>query len=87
VATLSRQEVGLTPNHEEFSMEERYLTEQEVARITSLSLSKLRSDRFKGKGIPYYKIGRSVRYSMRDIVQYLEVHRISHVRGRGCVRE
>jgi hypothetical protein len=36
-------------------MEERFLTEQEVARINLLSLSKLRSVVSKVRGIPYYK--------------------------------
>jgi len=57
-------------------MEIRYLTEKEVQRITQRALPTLRNDRHKGKGIKYIKIGRSVRYSLSDVVDYMEKHKI-----------
>ena len=54
----------------------KYLTEKEVAIITRLSLATLRNDRFLRRGIPYMKIGRSVRYSLEDVIQYMESHKI-----------
>jgi Helix-turn-helix domain len=54
----------------------RYIDEQEVARITGRALSTLRNDRFCRKGIPYYKVGRSVRYRLDDVVQFMESCRI-----------
>jgi len=54
----------------------RYLTENEVSEVTAFSLSKLRQDRFLKKGIPYLKIGRSVRYRPDDIRAYMEARRI-----------
>ncbi len=56
--------------------EPRYLTEIEVSEITRLSLSTLRNDRFRGQGIPYIKIGRSVRYSLQDVVEFMESRKI-----------
>ena len=49
-------------------MTKKYMTEKEVAEFTAISISTLRNDRFLGKGIPYIKIGRSVRYSLVDVI-------------------
>lgn len=54
----------------------QWLTERQVHDLTTLSLSTLRSHRFYGKGIPYSKIGRSVRYSLADVVAFMEAKRI-----------
>jgi hypothetical protein len=54
----------------------RYLTEIQVAEMTGRALSTLRNERFCRRGIPYLKIGRSVRYSLEDVVRYMESHRI-----------
>ena len=58
-------------------MEARYLTEVQVAEITGRALSTLRNERFSRCGIPYIKIGRSVRYSLHDVVQFMESHKIA----------
>ena len=55
----------------------RYLTEKEVAEITRRALSTLRNDRHLGKGIPYVKIGRSVRYLFKDVIEFMESRRIA----------
>ena len=54
----------------------RYLTEKQVSEITQIALSTLRNDRFLGQGIPYIKIGRSVRYSFTDVVNFMESCRV-----------
>jgi hypothetical protein len=53
-----------------------YINEHEVARITGRALSTLRNERFNRRGIPYYKVGRSVRYSLGDVIQYMECRKI-----------
>ncbi|MDX9785371.1 MAG: helix-turn-helix domain-containing protein [Desulfobacterales bacterium] len=50
----------------------RYLTENQVAEITGRAVQTLRNDRFLGKGFPYSKIGRSVRYSLNDIHDFMK---------------
>jgi hypothetical protein len=45
-----------------------YISEDEAARITGFAVRTLRNDRFKGLGFPYYKIGRSVRYKVKNIL-------------------
>lgn len=54
----------------------RYLTEKEVAEMTGLSLSNLRNARFQGRGLPYVKVGRSVRYSLTDVIDYMESRKV-----------
>ena len=54
----------------------QYLTEVTVAEITGRALSTLRNDRSIGRGIPYIKIGRSVRYDINDVVRFMEAHKI-----------
>ena len=48
------------------------LTEKEVAISFRLSVPKLRVDRQLRRGIPYVKLGRSVRYNLDDIYQYMK---------------
>ncbi len=44
-----------------------WLTEKEAAAMTGLSVSTLQKQRFYHRGIPYSKVGRSVRYSVHDV--------------------
>ena len=60
----------------------KYLTEQEVSMITHMALSTLRNDRFNGRGISYCKVGRSVRYNLNDVVDYMESRKISTTLGQ-----
>ncbi|MCK9390678.1 MAG: helix-turn-helix domain-containing protein [Syntrophales bacterium] len=69
-----------------------YITEKEVSVITQRALSTLRNDRFKGRGIAYCKIGRSVRYSRRDVIDFMETRKITTsserstgIGRRGCM--
>ena len=52
--------------------EKRFITETEVSTITGMSVQTLRNWRFQGKGIPYVKAGRSVRYQYQDVITYME---------------
>lgn len=55
----------------------RYLTEKDVAEITARALPTLRNERFNGKGIPYIKIGRSVRYDLADVINFMAARKIN----------
>ena len=52
------------------------LTEKEVSSLLKSALQSLRNDRSKGRGLPYYKLGKSVRYSLVDVEQYLSTRKI-----------
>ena len=54
----------------------KYLTEIQVAEITGISRATLQQHRWLGKGIPYSKIGRTVRYLERDVLGYMERGRV-----------
>ena len=54
----------------------KYLTEKEVSKITGIALSTLRNTRFQSRGIPYIKIGRSVRYDLKDVIRYMEDRKV-----------
>ena len=51
-------------------------TEKEVAEATRIGLQTLRNHRHLQRGLPYIKIGHSVRYSIDDVITYLQAHRI-----------
>ena len=54
-------------------------TEKELSRELNISLPKLRRDRLDGKGFPYVKIGKSVRYPMVDILEHLKkINQLKH---------
>jgi len=57
----------------------QYLNEKQVATITGRALSTLRNERFLGKGMPYIKIGKSVRYKYDDIIEFMESRKIKTV--------
>jgi len=62
----------------------QYIDEREVARITGFALSTLRNNRFKGVGIPYSRImGRSIRYRLQDVLDFMESHRVETDRHAG----
>jgi hypothetical protein len=55
---------------------ERYLTPREVEKFSGRKLQTLANERHKRRGIPYYKVGRSVRYKLADVISFMERHRI-----------
>jgi hypothetical protein len=58
-------------------MESRTIVnEHEAAAYVGLAVQSLRNKRFKGEQPPYFKIGRSVRYRIEDLEEFLMKHRI-----------
>ena len=56
--------------------ETRYVDENKVSKITGRAVQTLRNDRFLRKGIPYFKVGRSVRYDLQEVIDFMESRRI-----------
>lgn len=56
----------------------KMLSEFEAAELLSISVAKLRRDRWVGTGLPYIRLGRTVRYSVEEISSYLERNTVSH---------
>lgn len=55
---------------------QQLIDEKNLSKILGKSLQTLRNDRFLKKGVPYFKIGRSVRYSLDDVEKYIEKSKI-----------
>ena len=55
---------------------ERFGTVREVSAITGLAEQTLANQRFNGKGIPYHKVGRAVRYYLPEVFEYMARHRV-----------
>ena len=55
----------------------RLLTPQAVAELTGLPVGTLAQWRSQKRGIPYLKIGRTVRYDPADVQAYLEGCKVS----------
>ena len=53
-----------------------WLSEKEVAQLTGISVSTLQKNRFYRRGIPYSKVGRLVRYVLKDVEAYLSAHQV-----------
>ena len=52
------------------------IDEHELAKTFRKSVQTLRNDRHLRKGVPYIKLGRSVRYRIVDVLDYMERNRI-----------
>ena len=56
--------------------EEKYVNEKAVAEIIDCGVQTLRNDRHLGRGLPYHKKGRSIRYFLPDVYTYMEARKI-----------
>ena len=66
-------------------MEQKYLNEKQVSELTAIPLQTLRNQRFQRRGLPYIKVSRSVRYSLTDIVSFMDSRKIQTEDSRaGC---
>lgn len=54
----------------------KYIDEKKVSEITSIALPTLRNSRFNRRGILWIKCGRSVRYALSDVINYMESRKI-----------
>ncbi|MDD3580567.1 MAG: helix-turn-helix domain-containing protein [Desulfobacca sp.] len=57
-------------------MKKKYLKESEVSEMTNRSVATLRNDRYFRRGIPFIKVGRSVRYDLEEIIAWMEAHKV-----------
>ena len=55
---------------------QKFVDEKVVSQLTGRAVQTLRNDRFVGKGIPYIKLARQVRYDLKDIYNYMESRKI-----------
>jgi excisionase family DNA binding protein len=53
------------------------LTPREVAEYLGTSESVLAVDRYHGRGLPYVRVGRRIRYRAKDIAAYLDANTVA----------
>lgn len=54
----------------------RYLSESEVAELIGRSVAALRKDRHFQRGLPYFRFGKQIRYSVADVHQHMQGCRV-----------
>lgn len=57
-------------------MKQRYYSDIEISKYTGISVSKLRSDRQKNQGLPFYKIDGTVRYDIDEVDKHIMKRKI-----------
>ena len=57
-------------------MSKKYITEKELSAMTGRALQTLRNDRFNGRGFPYIKLGKSVRYDQEVAIAIMEQSKV-----------
>lgn len=51
-------------------------TASQIAKVVQSTEDALAQDRYRGRGLPYVKIGGRVRYLREDVLNYLAANRI-----------
>jgi hypothetical protein len=62
------------------------LKERETAERLNQSVQTLRNHRSRGIGVPYVKLGKSVRYCAEDVERFIREHRIETAPAAEAVR-
>ena len=60
----------------QFLVENQVVDERKAAEILGRAIQTLRNDRHLRKGPAYIKMGRSIRYQVSDLLDYIEKNRI-----------
>lgn len=69
---MNKQKPSIVPIHDE----RRFVDEHVISAATGYALQTLRTWRHQGRGFPYCKIGRSVRYDLTECLRYMDNHKI-----------
>lgn len=54
--------------------DEALFNQKTISEVLKISEAKLERDRWLGNGIPFLKLGRSVRYRKGDVTKWLQKH-------------
>jgi hypothetical protein len=64
-----------------------YLNERETSTLTGRAISTLQNDRAAGRGFPYVKWGRFVRYPKKDVIAFMEARKVQTIDSQGEIDE
>lgn len=59
------------PTAGSISMLPEFLTSKEVAKLLRMTTGRLEHARIEGKGPPYYRLGRAIRYDRADLDRWI----------------
>jgi hypothetical protein len=59
-------------------MEQKLVDEKKIAERYSISVHKLRRDRFERKGLPYARFGRRCLYDVAECDRHMESKKVRH---------
>lgn len=65
--------VGCTGVNADAPNQPEWLTTEQVAGLIQVSVQKLKNDRVAGRGLPFAKLGSTVRYRRSEVDRYLEL--------------
>ena len=68
--------IDLTGVIKSLGLPSRLMTDAEVAEVTGRAVQTMRNDRHNRRGLPYIKIGRSIRYAPADVAAEILASRI-----------
>jgi len=54
----------------------QFVSEKEISQVVGRSIFTLRNDRHLGRGFPYVKNGRQVRYCIQEVLNIMEGQKI-----------
>ncbi|MEA5113352.1 MAG: hypothetical protein VB050_04930 [Geobacteraceae bacterium] len=69
--SMSPETIELLQKYQTGQIPDMLLKQPVVEQLTSQSASTLEQARLKGTGIPFVKIGRSVRYRLSDVSRFI----------------
>lgn len=53
-----------------WSMEDEFLTKQQLSELLQITVRTI--DRLRDEGLPYYKIGKSVRFNKQEVLNWIK---------------
>ena len=67
------------------STNRKYLNDREVEELTGIARSTLAKARCLGTlNLPFLRIGRSIRYSAQDVINFMNSHKVNPAAGKGA---
>lgn len=82
-AAVAEALTAIQPGRQAVEPLPQLMTDAEMAKQLGMSLPLLRNNRWRGRGIPYLKIGRNVRYKAEDVMAFLNNAKVVLRNGLG----
>ncbi|CAN5303183.1 hypothetical protein BH11ACT6_BH11ACT6_53380 [soil metagenome] len=57
-------------------LDDKLMTSKDVSELFGRTENALALDRYNGRGLPYVRIGRQIRYRASEVAAYLDAHTV-----------